>query len=127
MMERRTWMTTILPYMLLGLVAGILSGLIGIGGGIIIIPVLVFIFGFSQHMAQGTTLALLVPPIGILAALMYYKQGYVDVKVASYICIGFIAGSFFGAKFAMGLSGAVLEKIFGVALLLIALKMIFIK
>lgn len=76
-------MTTILPYILLGLVAGILSGLIGIGGGIIIIPVLVFIFGFSQHMAQGTTLALLVPPIGILAALMYYKQGYVDVKVAS--------------------------------------------
>lgn len=120
-------MTTILPYILLGLVAGILSGLIGIGGGIIIIPVLVFIFGFSQHMAQGTTLALLVPPIGILAALMYYKQGYVDVKVVSYICIGFIEGSFFGAKFAMGLSGAVLEKIFGVALLLIALKMIFIK
>ena len=113
--------------MLLGLVAGMLSGLIGIGGGIIIIPVLVFIFGFSQHMAQGTTLALLVPPIGILAALMYYKQGYVDVKVALYICIGFIAGSFFGAKFAMGLSSAVLEKIFGVALLLIALKMIFIK
>lgn len=120
-------MTTILPYILLGLVAGILSGLIGIGGGIIIIPVLVFIFGFSQHMAQGTTLALLVPPIGLLAALMYYKQGYVDVKVALYICIGFIAGSFFGAKFAMGLSGAVLEKIFGVALLIIALKMIFIK
>lgn len=120
-------MTIILPYILLGLVAGILSGLIGIGGGIIIIPVLVFIFGFSQHMAQGTTLALLVPPIGLLAALMYYKQGYVDVKVALYICIGFIAGSFFGAKFAMGLSGAVLEKIFGVALLIIALKMIFIK
>ena len=120
-------MTTILPYILLGLVAGILSGLIGIGGGIIIIPVLVFIFGFSQHMAQGTTLALLVPPIGLLAALMYYKQGYVDVKVALYICIGFIVGSFFGAKFAMGLSGAVLEKIFGVALLIIALKMIFIK
>ena len=71
--------------MLLGLVAGMLSGLIGIGGGIIIIPVLVFIFGFSQHMAQGTTLALLVPPIGLLAALMCYKQGYVDVKVALYI------------------------------------------
>lgn len=120
-------MAIILPYILLGVVAGILSGLIGIGGGIIIIPALVFVFGFSQHMAQGTTLALLVPPIGLLAALMYYKQGFVDVKAALYICVGFVLGSFFGARFAMGLSGIVLEKIFGVALLIIALKMIFIK
>ncbi len=120
-------MAILLPYILLGLIAGILSGLIGIGGGIIIIPALVFVFGFSQHMAQGTTLALLVPPIGLLAALMYYKQGFVDVRAALYICVGFVLGSFFGARFAMGLSGIVLEKIFGVALLIIALKMIFIK
>lgn len=120
-------MTAIAPYILLGVVAGTLSGLIGIGGGIVIIPVLVLVFGFSQHMAQGTTLALLVPPIGFFAALMYYKQGYVDIKAASFICVGFILGSIAGAKFATGLSSVALEKIFGVVLLVIAIKMIFFK
>jgi len=120
-------MTTILLYLLLGFVAGALSGLIGIGGGVIIVPALVFLFGLSQHQAQGTTLALLIPPIGILAAWMYYKQGYVDMKIAALICLGFFFGSFLGAKVATGLSNIVLERIFGVALLLIALKMIFVK
>ena len=120
-------MTTILLYLLLGFVAGALSGLIGIGGGVIIVPALIFLFGFSQHQAQGTTLALLIPPIGILAAWMYYKQGYVDMKIAALICLGFFFGSFLGAKVATGLSNIVLERIFGVALLLIALKMIFLK
>ncbi|WP_036482230.1 TSUP family transporter [Myxosarcina sp. GI1] len=117
-------MTTIL-YLLLGLMAGALSGLIGIGGGVIIVPSLIFWFGFSQKEAQGTTLGLLVPPIGILAAWAYYQQGYVNLKVAALICAGFVLGSFFGAKFAVGIPNAVLEKVFGVALLLIALKMIF--
>jgi uncharacterized membrane protein YfcA len=85
-------MTDIMLYLLLGLIAGTMSGLIGIGGGIIIIPVLVFLFGFSQHEAQGTTLALLVPPIGLLAAWTYYQQGYVDLKIAGYICAGFFLG-----------------------------------
>ena len=120
-------MITILLYLLLGFVAGALSGLIGIGGGVIIVPALVLLFGFSQHQAQGTTLALLIPPIGILAALMYYKQGYVDIKIAALICLGFFFGSFLGAKVATGLSNIVLERIFGVVLLLIALKMIFLK
>jgi len=120
-------MTAILPYLLLGLVAGALSGLIGIGGGIIIVPALVFLFGFSQHQAQGTTLALLIPPIGILAAWTYYKQGYVDVKIAAVICLGFFFGSFLGAKVATGLPDIMLKRIFGVALLLIALKIIFVK
>jgi uncharacterized membrane protein YfcA len=120
-------MTTILLYLLLGFVAGALSGLIGIGGGVIIVPALVFLFGLSQHQAQGTTLALLIPPIGILAAWMYYQQGYVDVKIAAVICLGFFFGSFLGAKVATGLSNIMLERIFGVALLLIALKMIFVK
>jgi len=120
-------MTTILLYLLLGFVAGALSGLIGIGGGVIIVPALVFLFGLSQHQAQGTTLALLIPPIGILAAWMYYQQGYVDVKIAALICLGFFFGSFLGAKVATGLSNIMLERIFGVALLLIALKMIFVK
>jgi uncharacterized membrane protein YfcA len=120
-------MMNISLYLLLGLVAGILSGLIGIGGGTIIVPALIFLFGFSQHLAQGTTLALLVPPIGILAAWTYYKQGYVDLHIAALICIGFFFGGLLGAKLATHLSNVILEKIFGVALLLIALKMIFAK
>jgi hypothetical protein len=85
------------------------------------------LFGLSQHQAQGTTLALLVPPIGLLAAWIYYKQGYVDLKIAIFICMGFFLGGLLGARFATGLTSAVLEKIFGIALLLIALKMIFAK
>jgi len=69
-----------------------MSGLIGIGGGIVIVPALVFLFGMSQHLAQGTTLALLVPPVGILAALTYYNQGYVDLKAAGLICAGLLRG-----------------------------------
>lgn len=114
-------------YVLTGLLAGSLSGLIGIGGGTIIVPILVFIFGLSQKTAQGTTLALLVPPIGILAAWTYYKQGYVDFPIAGLICVGFILGGLIGAKFATNLSSQILEKIFGIALLIIAIKMIFSK
>jgi hypothetical protein len=110
----------------LGLLAGILSGLIGIGGGVIIVPALVILFGFSQHLAQGTTLALLVPPIGILGAWTYYRHGYVDLKTAALVCAGFFIGSLLGANLATGLSNVMLEKIFGVALLAIALKMIFL-
>jgi uncharacterized membrane protein YfcA len=118
-------MTNQILYLLVGLFAGSLSGLIGIGGGVIIVPVLVFLFGMSQHQAQGTTLAMLVPPIGILAAWTYYKQGFVNIEVAALLAVGFFAGSLFGAKIATGLSSVVLEKVFGVALLLISLKMIF--
>jgi uncharacterized membrane protein YfcA len=120
-------MANILLFIVLGVIAGGLSGLIGIGGGVIIVPALLFIFGFSQHQAQGTTLALLVPPIGILAAWAYYKQGYVDFQAALFICIGFLAGSFVGAKLATHISSITLERIFGVALLVISLKMIFAK
>ncbi len=113
------------PYILLGLVAGVLSGLIGIGGGIIIVPALVFVFGMSQHNAQGTTLALLIPPIGILAAWTYYKAGYVDISVAAMVAVGFFAGSFLGAKISTNISDATLERVFGVALILIGAKMVF--
>jgi uncharacterized membrane protein YfcA len=118
---------SMLAYVILGILAGTLSGLIGIGGGIIIVPALVFLFGFSQHSAQGTTLALLVPPIGILAAWTYYKHGYVDIKIAGFICLGFLLGGLLGARFATGLSNVMLERIFGISLLLISLKMIFAK
>ena len=114
-------------YVFTGLLAGLLSGLIGIGGGVIIIPILVIFAGLSQKMAQGTTLALLVPPIGILAAWTYYKEGYVDFPIAGLICIGFIFGGLIGAKFANILSNQTLERIFGIALLIISIKMIFAK
>jgi len=107
--------------------AGAFSGLIGVGGGVIIVPALVFIFGFAQHAAQGATLALLAPPLGLLAAWTYYQEGYVDIKVALLICLGFFVGGLLGAKFANHLSNLALERVFGVAMLLISLKMIFSK
>ncbi len=117
-------MINIYLYLLLGLGAGIFSGVIGIGGGVVIVPALIFLFGLSQHQAQGTTLALLVPPIGLLAAWTYYSRGYVDLKIAAFVCLGFFLGGFIGAKIATGLAATVLQKVFGVSLLLISLKML---
>jgi len=114
-------------YLAFGLVAGVLSGLLGIGGGIFIIPALVFLMGFSQQTAQGTTLAMMIPPIGLLAAWTYYKMGFVDIKVAALMCIGFFIGGFVGAKFATALSGVALSRIFGVAMLIISIKFILAK
>jgi uncharacterized protein len=119
--------STIIILLLIGIIAGALSGLIGIGGGIVIIPALVFILGFSQQTAQGTTLALMVPPIGLLAAWSYYKDGFVDVRAAAFICVGFVLGSYLGAKFATGIPQEALKKIFSVLLILIAVKMFFSK
>lgn len=114
-------------YLLLGLVTGILSGLIGIGGAIIIIPSLVLFFGLSQHTAQGTTLALMVPPIGLLAAWTYYRAGFVDFKVAGLICLGFFVGGLIGARFATEISEQTLRRVFGTVLLLASLRMILTK
>jgi uncharacterized membrane protein YfcA len=114
-------------YILVGLLSGFFSGMIGIGGGVIIVPALIFLFGLSQHQAQGTTLALLVPPIGLLAAWTYYKQGFVDLKIAAFICAGFVLGGLLGATVATSLSNATLQRIFGIALLAISVKMIFFK
>ena len=110
---------------ILGIFAGILSGLIGIGGGIIIIPALVFVFGLTQKMAQGTTLALMVLPIGLFAALTYHKHGYVDLKFAALIIIGFVLGSIIGAKFAVRIPTDVLTKVFAISIILIGIKMLF--
>lgn len=108
----------------LGFIAGAASGLIGIGGATIIIPALVFIFKFDQHTAQGTTLAMMVPPIGLLAAWVYYKAGFVDIRVAAILAVGFIFGGLVGARYATQLPGPTLQRVFGVGLLLIAMKMI---
>ena len=108
----------------IGVLAGVLSGLVGIGGGVVIVPALVYLLGFTQQQAQGTTLALMVPPIGVLAALTYYQQGFVNIKAAVIICIAFVLGSIIGAKVAVGLPAPVLKKIFGSVILLIAIKML---
>lgn len=118
-------MFVMLGLLVLGLVAGYFSGLVGIGGGVIIVPALVLLFGFNEHTAQGTTLALLIPPIGILAVMSYYQKGYVDIKTAIIICIGFVLGGYIGGKMAVGLSEVVLRKVFAVALILLGAKMLF--
>lgn len=114
-------------YIILGLIVGIFSGIVGIGGGIILIPILVYIFGLSQHLAQGTTLAVLVPPVGLLAAWSYYNKGFVNIKMAVFIAIGMFIGGFFGARIANHLSNYILQKIFGITILLVGIKMVFFK
>lgn len=117
----------IIGLLILGIIAGYFSGLIGIGGGVIIVPALIILFGFSQHMAQGTTLALLIPPIGILAVMDYYKKGFVDVKSAIFICVGFVAGGYLGGRMSLGLSEPVLRKIFSLILIIIGIRMFLFK
>ncbi len=114
----------ILIYVVLGLLAGICSGFLGIGGGTIIIPVLVYVFGLTQHQAQGTTLALMVPPIGLLAALKYYYEGNVDIRIAIFVCFGFFIGGLLGAYLVTPVPDPILKKIFGLFLIGVALKMV---
>ena len=116
---------TILLVVIVGLAAGVLSGLVGVGGGIIIVPALVFILGFSQHEAQGTSLGILLLPAGIFAAINYYKQGFIDLKVVLILFIGFVVGGYFGSKISLSLSETVVKKIFAIVLVLVAGKMLF--
>ncbi len=116
---------TIALLLLVGLLAGMLSGLVGLGGGVIIVPALVFVLGFNQHQATGTSLGILLLPAGIFAVINYYKKGYVDVKVVLLIFVGFLVGGYLGSKISMNLPEATLKKIFAIALLLIAGKTLF--
>lgn len=113
----------ILGLILLGIAAGYFSGLVGIGGGIIIVPALVLLFGFTQYAAQGTTLALLVPPIGILAVWKYHQSGYVNVKTAAIICVGFVIGSYLGSNTAVSIPQETLRKIFAILLVALGIRM----
>lgn len=117
--------STICILIIIGLLAGFLSGIVGIGGGLLMIPMLILFLGLSQHEAQGTSLAVMLPPIGILAAMSYYKAGFVEWKYALIIATTFIIGGYFGAKFAVNVSPNLLKKIFGAVLLVAAVKMIF--
>jgi uncharacterized protein len=119
-------MTTqvILLLSIIGLFAGMLSGLIGVGGGIIIVPALIYFLGMTQHEAQGTSLGLLLLPIGILAVLNYYHKGYIDVKVVGVMAIAFVIGGWLGSKLALSLSELMLKRIFAVVLIYTAFKML---
>jgi len=110
-----------------GFVAGIIGGTLGVGGGIVIIPTLVFILGMSQHEAQGTSLAFMLPPIGILAAYNYYKSGYVNVKYALVLIAAFVLGGYIGSLISIELPAKLLKKIFGVFILILGIKMILSK
>ncbi len=115
--------SVIVVLIIIGLVAGTFSGLIGIGGAIIIIPSLVFLLGMDQYSAQGTSLATMLLPIGLLAALNYYKAGELNIKYAMVIAIAFLVGGYLGSKVALQIPEHVLRKVFAGILVLIAVKM----
>ncbi len=111
-------------FVLLGLFVGALSGLLGLGGGVFLVPALMFLFRFGPHEAQGTSLAVLIPPIGLFAALEYYRKGYVDVSVVGYICLGFIVGAYAGAFFVDRIPVPLMRRIFGVFMFFVAFQMV---
>ena len=111
----------------IGILTGMVAGMFGIGGAIIMVPALVFLMGFGQHMAQGTSLAVMLPPIGLIAAWNYWKAGQVNIKFALILAAAFLIGSYFGSKLALNIPQHILKKLFGVLLLLVAAKMFFSK
>src|SRR5690349_23374288 len=115
----------ILAYLVLGLVVGVLSGIVGIGGGILIVPALTGLFHMSQHKAQGTSLGALLAPIGALAFWEYYKAGNADLKAALLIGLGFIIGGYFGGLWAQHIPEVALHRIFGTLLAIIGIRMLF--
>jgi uncharacterized protein len=121
--KRKMTAQLIIILVIIGLAAGMLSGLVGVGGGIIIVPALVFFLGFSQHEAQGTSLGLLLLPVGILAVMNYYNKGYIDIKVVLVMCLAFVVGGWLGSKLALSLSQEVIKKVFAVVLFYTAFRM----
>ena len=116
----------IIMLLLVGLAAGILGGMVGIGGGLIIVPALIYLLGFSQLSAQGTSLALLMFPVGILGVIQYYKQGHVDFSIVIILALGFVMGSFLGSKISLSIPQDLVKKFFAILLIVIAFKMLFL-
>lgn len=116
---------TILLLTLVGVAAGVLSGFVGVGGGIIIVPALVYLLNLGQHEAQGTSLFILLLPIGFLAVFNYWKAGHINWGFGTVIAITFVIGSYFGSKWAIKLSPQVVKLIFGVIMVLISFKLLF--
>ena len=119
--------TQLLLLAIIGLMAGVFSGTFGVGGAIIVIPSLIFFLGLSQHQAQGTSLAFMIPPVTLMAALNYSKNGYVNWKFAIVLAIMFVVGTYFGSILSVSIPEKILKKMFGGLLLLVALKIIFSK
>jgi uncharacterized protein len=120
-------LTTIIILVIIGLMAGVFGGMFGVGGAIIMIPALVYFLGVDQHMAQGTSVAIMLPPIGLFAAYNYYKAGQVNIWYAVIIAIAFMAGGYFGSMIALKIPENLMKKIFGILLIIVALRMIFSK
>ena len=116
--------STFIILIIIGLLAGILSGLVGVGGGILMIPLLIIFLGLTQHQAQGTALFAMLPPIGILAAINYYKEGFVKWEYAIVIAFTFVIGGYLGSKLSLSLPPQTVKRIFGVIMLLGAIKLI---
>ena len=119
--------TTALILIMIGLMAGVFGGIFGVGGAIIMIPAMVYFLGVDQHTAQGTSLAVMLPPIGLFAAYNYYKAGQVNVWYAMIIAVSFMIGGYFGSKIALNLPENIMKKVFGIFLIIIALRLIFTK
>ena len=115
----------IIILILIGLAAGILGGMVGIGGGIIVVPALVFFMGFTQHQASGTSLAMMLPPVGILAVANYYKKGALDIRYAALLAVGFLIGGYLGSKLSLGMAQDTVKKVFAVVMIVMAVKMLF--
>lgn len=110
--------------LLTGLLAGILSGFVGVGGGIIMVPVMVWLLGYSQHQAQGTSLAVLMFPVVFMAVRNYYRAGMIDPKVVAVIAIAFVAGGYFGSKWSLALPMETVRKVFGLLMIIAGAKLI---
>jgi uncharacterized protein len=119
--------TTIIILIIIGLMAGVFGGMFGVGGAIVMIPAMVYFLGVDQHTAQGTSLAVMLPPIGLFAAYNYYKDGQVNIWYAVIIAITFMIGGYFGSKIALNLPEQLMKKVFAIFLILVALKLIFSK
>lgn len=117
----------VLVYLLIGIGAGIVGGFFGIGGGVVILPALIMLQGFSQKMAQGTSLVALIAPVGLFALFNYYKENQVDLRAGGLIALGFLGGGYFGSKIALGLDENLLRKGFSIFLVLIAIQLFFKK
>lgn len=124
MESKKITMETLIYLLLIGLAAGFMGGLVGIGGGVIIVPALVMLVGMTQHQAQGTSLTMILFPVGILGVLNYYKQGYVDFKYAGLLAVGFFVGSYLGSKYSLSLPQLTIKRVFAIIMIVLAIKIL---
>lgn len=121
---KKPTMETIIYLILIGIAAGFLGGMVGIGGGLIIVPALVLLLGISQHNAQGISLTMMLFPVGILGVMNYYKRGYVDFRYSALIAVGFLLGSYIGSKFSLSLPEDTVKKVFAIIMIILAVRML---